>query len=99
MMMGGGNPPYGPPRIPQGPVLSAGVAPTNLGVMGQGMIPALQHRTIIPNADDELDLSSSSGFSFIGGAGTAHGTNAHPQQNGGEGDAFSFVKEAMKSST
>ena len=94
-----GNPAYGPPRMapPQGPVLTAGVAPTNLGMMGQGMIPALQHRTIIPNADE----GPSSAFSFIGagGPGAAGGSGAAAkQQNGGE-DAFSFVKDAMKSST
>jgi hypothetical protein len=91
--------PYGRPGAPvrmpsnvgpgqPGP-LTAGVAPSNLGVMGQGMIPALQPRTIIPSTEDD-----GSAFSFIGGAGPGP-TSARPAQSE---EAFSFVKDAMRTS-
>lgn len=83
----------GPPFVPGG-ALSAGVAPTNLGKMGQGMIPALQPRTIIPSAEE--DQAGSSAFSFIGGQSAASAGASKP--GAVNEDAFSFVKDAMRTS-
>lgn len=53
--------------------------PVDLARMGQGMIPALQPRTIIPSVGD-ADGAGASAFSFIGGAG-AGGGGAAPQRS------------------
>lgn len=100
----GGPPPPHPQSfaMSHGP-LTPGVAPTNLGIMGQGMIPALQPRTIIPSAEEEGQGASA--FSFISGAQGGKGGGGGRPGSGRAGgpapvneDAFSFVKDAMRTS-